>query len=238
MSFKHPLFAAGILLSAASFNAHALTTTYNANGVDLVYSSISDLTWTADGNLLGSMMNSQGYSTIVNAIIAANPGYTFTASTFNDNPAEYGRASWIGAMAFTNYLNSIDYAGSNQWRLPSPGTPPSVGYFPTGSEFGQLFFSELGGKVDNSMPDTNNFINEQFDTYWLNTENSLSGAYVFYTFEGFGGYQDVNNKQVRQYAWAVTPEQISAVPVPAAAWLFGPALLSCFSGFKRRRHVG
>ena len=49
------------LLLALAFNAQASLTSYNASGVDLVFSSVSDVTWTKDGNLLQTLGNTQGY---------------------------------------------------------------------------------------------------------------------------------------------------------------------------------
>jgi len=127
MFIKQPVITVGVmLLSATSFNAYANLITYNPNGVELVYSSVSNLTWTQDANLLGTMMNDQGYSTVVNATINASPVvsdipnslnpsglYTVTAADFSSNVSEYGHANWWGASAFINYLNSTNYAGSD-----------------------------------------------------------------------------------------------------------------------------
>lgn len=74
-------FAASLLL--ASLNAHAELTSYNPNGVDLVYSSVSDVTWTKDANLLGSMIASRGFDTVVNEIIAASPIITNTPNGYS-----------------------------------------------------------------------------------------------------------------------------------------------------------
>ena len=44
MCLKPTLLASALLF--ASFNTQAALTSYNPNGVELVYSSISDVTWT------------------------------------------------------------------------------------------------------------------------------------------------------------------------------------------------
>jgi hypothetical protein len=80
MSLNKPLLALGLLLSLATLAAEAtLTRGYAiADGQPVVYSSISDITWTGDANFLGALMTNQGCSAVVNAIIAASPTITDT----------------------------------------------------------------------------------------------------------------------------------------------------------------
>ena len=52
-----------------------------------------------------------------------------------------------------------------------------------------------------------------------------------------GGHQSNSSKTPRlngDYAWAVQSGDISAVPVPAAVWLFGSGLIG-LAGFDRRK---
>ena len=50
-----------------------------------------------------------------------------------------GRVDWWGAQAYVSFLNSIDYAGSSQWVVPTtPDSESSYGYMITG-QLGQLF---------------------------------------------------------------------------------------------------
>lgn len=244
--------AAGLLLGLNTFTVQAALTPYTSAGQNLVYSSVSNLTWTGDANLLGTMMADEGHYNLVNAIIAASPVITDTPNNL-DTPAVSGQyeitefdfndfynsgtTTWWGAKAFVNYLNSINYAGSNQWVLPSAGVNPisQVGYNPTGTQFGQLFYNEMGANAGDLFPDTNNFINEQNSGYWLNseyTQEPING----WRFETGGGAQSYGDKSARAYAWAVTSGTITAVPVPAALWLFGTGLLGML-GFKRRKQA-
>lgn len=230
------------LLLASTFTVQASLTSYNVNGVDLVYSSVSNVTWTKDANLLNTLGTAQGYSNLIDAIIAASPTVTDTPNALDGNDGIYdlsasdfgtnGRANWFAAQGFVTYLNSINYGGSNQWRLPDSGNPPETGYNVTSSEFGQLWYTELGAS---GVARNANFSNFQSGLYWEGAERSANARYAWnsdftdpvYHSAGFGK----NTKSF--YLFAVTPGQVSAVPVPGAIWLFGSALLGVL-GLKRR----
>lgn len=240
-TFKKIILAASI--SSISLQAQATLTSYNPNGVDLVYSSVSNVTWTKDGNLLGTMFASQGFSTVVNNILSVSP-YTLSSNDFSDG----GYATWFGAMAFINYLNTTNYGGSNQWRLPSftdtgypgvqygfNGTDGGLNTYTngtvTGNEFAELYYQELGSKgnrntngtyqPDSGIKDLNNtFNNEVSSYYWLNT--SLTDyKYYFNTSTGYQGYSMYANNLFS--VWAISPGQVSVIttepptsPVPEA----------------------
>lgn len=221
-----------------SLNAQASLTSYHSNGVDLVYSSASHVTWTKDANLLGSMIASQGYSTVINAIIAASPTISSTPSNFDGYTGTYnitaanfvkddqglglplGLTNWFGAMAFVNYLNSINYGGSNQWRLPttriSSGSDAAAAQngASTGEEYAELYYSELGRTYNQSSAGPNSvFDNEQERAYWTGSQ-SLINADGALASSMNNGTQGLNYKGFVYYAWAVSPGQITAVPEP------------------------
>ncbi|WP_020482712.1 DUF1566 domain-containing protein [Methylomonas sp. MK1] len=165
---------AGMALGLNMATAEAALTAYSPNGVELVYSSLGNVTWTADGNLFKTLADGYagGTSAFLNAVIAsvpegkindspnywdtpANSGYhTLSASDFNTTT---GRVNWFGAKAYVTYLNSINYGGSNQWRLPNwtdtgaagpqygiSGTDFGYNVNPASSELAQLYYAELG----------------------------------------------------------------------------------------------
>lgn len=76
------------------------------------------------------------------------------------------------------------------------------------------------------------FINVSY-TFWNSeafahhTDNAMMSSM-------YSGYQDAINIDSSLYAWAVRDGDVSAVPVPAAAWLFGSALLT-LAGIKRKK---
>ncbi|MFJ5445969.1 DUF1566 domain-containing protein [Methylobacillus methanolivorans] len=235
MYFKPTLLASALLF--ASLNVHAELTSYNPNGVELVYSSISDVTWTKDANLLASLISSQGHSTIVDAIIAVTPTitntpnvnsplgiYTLSAADFSEN----GRTSWWGALGFVNYLNSVSYGGSDQWRLPTVAT--------SSDEFPELFFQELGGTAWRPIPNTATFDNEQSYTYWSGAEYSSVPSVFAWVFGNHNGFQGYGLKEDQRYAWVVTSGLVAAVPEADiyAMLLVGLGLLGAVM---RRRHA-
>lgn len=57
----------GLILS---FNSLATHVALNSNGLG-VYDTETNITWTTDANLLGTLESTNGYANIVNAVIAA-----------------------------------------------------------------------------------------------------------------------------------------------------------------------
>lgn len=256
MNMHHTLTGLGLLLSVITFNAHPALTSYTGAGnVGLVYSSVSDITWTQDAKLFKTMYDAD--NSVISRIAAVTSTYNdpyFGLQTIDggDFNTSNGRMTWWGGLAFSNYLNSINYGGSNQWRLPSAGSNPQYGYNQTGSELGQLYYNELnvltfpgtngsdyGILHDGSVFTSGNagpFANAQTYAYWSGTEYApVPGvAWVFYTYDGL---QNGSYKGTQFYAWAVSPGQVAAVPVPGAIWLMGSGLLG-LAGLKRRGHAG
>lgn len=247
-AIKSKLIFACIVLSALSLNAEAaLTSITTSNGIELVYSSVSNVTWTKDGNLLRTLMASSsdndgnGTLDIIDAIIAESPLIINTPSIYSPDgifrmsSSEFsndGRTSWFGALAFVNYLNSINYAGSNRWYLPTVdntnrGFNTSTNGIFMGDELVELYYQELGSKSqyvyvsgnaifqpDHGIVDRNNvFINEQSDSYWATTEY-VPFPQRSYTFGTSDGYSNIGDKGARIFAWAVSPGQITPVPEP------------------------
>lgn len=246
--------ATSLLLSTFNIqNAQAALTSYTSGGENLVYSSVSNVTWTSDANLLRTMINEQGYNNLVSSIIATNP-IILNNPNWLDTPANsgihtvtpqdfsnevYGHATWFGAQAFMGYLRSINYAGSNQWALPTTTeTNVTAGTFNlTNTVFGQLFYTELGGVAGNHMPNSDHFINVENFAYWLGTERVFpsSIAFLFSTFNGGQGDYEKNYGPGGGmfYVWAISPGQVATVPLPNAIWLFGSIFLGLL-GLNRR----
>src|ERR1700693_2381010 len=55
-----------------------------------------------------------------------------------------GLMTWADAQSWITSLNTANYLGFNDWRLPTTSVT-CFGYNCTGSEMGHLFYNELGG---------------------------------------------------------------------------------------------
>jgi len=231
-TIKNTILAASIGL--ISFNAQATLTSYNANGVDLVYSSVSDVTWTKDGDLFQTMYKAD--NTLIDKIIAVTPsiydsyyGADWTLGNKDFYPT-YGAANFYGAVAFVNYLNSIKYAGNNTWRLPTVASASTYGYntprngTATGDELTELFYDELHGKAGSPIPDTDFFDNEQARAYLYSTTyrpDVLSPEYIWHLVTWHGFQFHYGNKTDGYVIWAITSGTVANVPEPESlAMLF------------------
>jgi hypothetical protein len=172
------------------------------------YDTDADLTWLADANAaVGSV-----YDTY-------NPGS--------------GEMNWADANAWAGSLIVVGVGG---WRLPNVdvnGDDTVVNCYSDvagcpDNEYGYMFW-ENG--VSSASP--NPFSNFQSSFYWSATEYAPD-TNVVRLFRMLDGYQAITSKSLNNYAWAVQSGDVSAVPVPAAVWLFGSGLLGLI-GFAKRK---
>jgi hypothetical protein len=226
-----------------------------ANGA-LVYDNALNITWSADANLFQTMAT--GNIKLIDDIISANNGvihdtannfdngsYTLSSQDFTSQPS-FGGVKWWAAQAFIAYLNSTNYQGYNDWRLPTTLQPDpscsiqdgasSAGFLCTGSELGHMYYKDLGGSAR-----SNPLISNLQSGYWSNTEfiNDPSSAWMFVPGNDFfsqSGIQVNSPKTSYMYIWAVRTGDIASVPVPAAVWLFASGIMACL-GFSKRRRV-
>jgi len=198
-------------------------------GGQVVYDADRDITWIADANLA----------------LTNQFGLTLSTSTFDDNPnmvGSGGTMTWYNAQAWIDGMNAFDggngYLGFNNWRLPDTLVPDSscsgadnTGSNCTGSEMGHLYNVE---GVTAAAPGL--FFNIEPTLYFSGTEVDASHAYMF-SFDGSGGLsgqQHTASKTGNIFVMAVRSGGVSAVPVPAAVWLFGSGLLGLI-GIARRK---
>jgi hypothetical protein len=261
MSNFNPIRAASMLfLGAIALDAQATLTGYTANGTNFVYNSGTNTTYTADGNLLGTLQNAYGFENVVHAIITSSPTVSNTANSFDNGThqitaADFGAnglVDWWGSNAFVNYLNTTSYGGYNQWRLPDVGANPVFGYSLTSGELGELYYTELhapsyfdtdrqhDGICNNGFGttcDTGPFTNVASGAYWYGQEYAANVDKAWVLTVGYGGQgfytKTGNTPALFTHAWAVTTGQVSAVPIPGAVWLLGSGLLGLLSIKKR-----
>jgi len=205
-------------------------------GGGLIYDTGLNVTWLADANdAFGSIYDSSDGTTD-------------------------GRMTWSNAVAWAatlSYFDSVRNVTYTDWRLPAlvdtgapgcdyanSGTDCGYNVDTLNSEMAYLFYVDLG---DKALKDANGinqtgyglvnvgpFSNFQSYSYWTGTEYApnTAGAWSFNTSDGSQGS---SNKGNTFYALAVMPGDVAAVPVPAAAWLFGTGLLATRAVARRRR---
>ena len=218
----------GLLLSGSALMAQAsLISTDGGLGV---YDSVDNITWTSDANLLGTLEahNSSLIATIVSdeaSAIGVAYSYTLTSGDFGFG----GQVDWYGAQAYVDYLNKINYGNSNQWVLPSAGSSPATGYYQTGSQLGELFYTELEGQAGSAIPINSLFTNEVRSSAYSSGTVYAPNPINVWEFNTYNGTQGVLNKGSLIYAWAVSPGQVTAaattVPEPGIISLMIAGLL-------------
>ena len=229
--FKHTLALVGLSLITVSANAALYD-----RGNGLIYDDVLDITWLQDANYAYT----SGYA-------AANAG-----GTDRDKIYPGGPMGWDAAKAWAAQL---EYSGYDDWRLPSANLMNAanpcyatdgscdMGYNNTTSDLGHIFYNNLanqfgyGSSLNKNFTDGNSGASVSFlNLHWIHWlgEEYAPGPHAAYTFHFSEGRQHAYEKQHGYYVWAVRDGDVSAVPVPAAAWLFGSALLGLV-GVKRRR---
>lgn len=220
MKFLHRWAATALFVGAmavSSLSNAALVSRLNGQAV---YDTDLNITWLANSNL------------------AASNNFNVFGVT-NGSMDWYTAQSWIGAM------NSANYLGFSDWRLPATlvpdttcGGPSSLGWGVvdcSGSEMGHLFYTEQAS--------TSGLFNiSGGEYYWSGTECGSNCAYAFFWGGPGGGAQGTWTKDLNPHpassvlAWAVRSGDVAAVPVPVAGWLFGSGLMGLL-GLARRRNA-
>ena len=207
MKFHPRWVVTALFVVALGISSGANAALYSRLGGLAVYDSDFNITWLADANYAGT----SGYATA-------------------------GSMTWSQANAWAAGL-TVD--GINGWRLPTSDT--CLDYNCTGSEMGHLFYTELGGVANYSILTMHNanlalFQHVQSGSYWSATEYAPNTNYAWHFDFDFGA-QGYNIKTYSAFAWAVHAGDVAAVPIPAAAWLFGSGLLGLVGVVRaRRRH--
>lgn len=203
----------------------------NPATIEAYYDTSLNITWLANANLAASN--------------------TFGALGVTGG---WGTMVWGGGLNWINGMNAANYLGYNDWRLPKvaasgtlnctfaySGTDCGYNVITAHSEMAHLFYNELGNQAfyDSSgtqlgvgLFNSGPFNNLQENIYWTGTQYSTD-PYAWYFDFLLGGQNLIHMSDSSVYAWAVRDGDVAAVPVPAAAWLFGSGLLSLL-GVARR----
>ncbi len=193
-----------------------------------------------------------------------NNGSSVVWLDYTNGPTDWqSQKDWALGLdnAITSYNIDPGYTitwADADWRLPTTVDGPYVsgydgtttgGYNITNSELGHLYYDELGnqGYYDTSgvyvgdgkwgLSNTGDFQNLVSDAYWSGTTESSSGTKAW-RFGFYNGLQGRTRKHFDRYGLAVRSGDVSAVPVPAAVWLFGSGLVGLIGVSRRkRRHL-
>lgn len=211
----HPgatLIAIALVAAGISSPAYAALQGRDLNGsadsFEAYYDTDLNITWLADANY------------------AKTSGYdVYGRMTWAD------ANTWVATLSFTDGIHVYD-----NWRLPT--SDACFGNNCTGSEMGHLFYSELGGVAGQTISTVHNanynlFSNLRDEYYWSGSELDPISAWHF---EFNSGYQFVDSKEygAPQYAFAVSPGDVSAVP-EADTWVMLLAGLGLVGAVTRRR---
>ncbi len=208
----------------------------NAATYEAYYDTALDITWLADANAAGTTMSWEDANAWAAALdVNGITGWRLPTNT-PVNGSTYNTASSSDGTTDRGYTATTSDGTDGGWR---DGSGNAV------SEMGHMYYVTLGnlGYCDPALPmctvqsgwgltNTADFLNVQSDFYWSGSElNSLGG----WAFNFDSGYQNVLNKGDSLFAWAVRSGDVSAVPVPAAVWLFGSGLMGLLGLARRKR---
>jgi diadenosine tetraphosphatase ApaH/serine/threonine PP2A family protein phosphatase len=152
---------------------------------------------------------------------------------------EFGPSDWGDAQAFVNAANELEFFGVNNWRLPLTVQPDPTcdvqrqylsgfvegfGFNCKGSEFGHLYYSELGG-VAGVASQPFPFFGNLANAYWSQPQGGGPTQRILFTFSrGAQIPYNVGSGFTEYNVLLVAPGDPLAVPVPTAVWFFGSAL--------------
>ena len=216
------------------------TTTTTIGGLivkQALYGIILLLTFSSSQAALLSQLSGQAYfDTVLNITWLADANLAATNTFGVSGIGSGGLMSWDTAQSWIAAMNTATYLGFTDWRLPTSTQPDSncsghLGNLDYGtgciaSEMPHLY--NLNGISSGAPSPFQNVI--QNDPYWTSTACFIANYRCIFSFGS--GVQDAQiRNQPNLHAWAVRTG--SAVPIPAAAWLFGGAL--GLLGVARRR---
>lgn len=269
MSSRFKTIAATAALSMAAVSAQAALSVPAGNSL-VVNDSVLQVIWTRDANLFKTQADSYagGAAAFLGAVIDASGGRIYDTPnsldtpggsgyhnlTTNDFQTSSGTMNWWGAQAWVNYLNSIDYAGTDKWRLPeiNPVNGSTLQWNvsfngttdrgfntalvnATASELAHLYYVDLGNlasfntagvqQAGYGLLNSSPFSNFQKSPYWSGIEYLPAGDSVW-VFSAFHGGQGTGSKDSPYYAIAV-----ASVPEPQtyAMLLAGAVLIAAIS---------
>jgi len=209
----------------------------NAATFEAWYDTTLDITWLADANAAGTPMTWIDAKT--------------WAAELDVNGITGWRLPTVCPVNGSSFNTTLSPDGTTDRGSATTTTDGSDGGWRDGSdtpvsEMGHMFYVTLGniGACDPTLPwcthptgwglsNTGLFTGLQADRYWFSTEfDSMNARHLHFN----EGIQNNLPNSSSLFAWAVRSGDISAVPVPAAAWHFGSGLLGLI-GIARRKQA-
>ncbi|MES9855259.1 MAG: PEP-CTERM sorting domain-containing protein [Sedimenticola sp.] len=204
-------------------------------GGGLIYDDVLNVIWLQDANANGVMTWADANAWAGNLTVGNTRTWT---------EASVWRLPSVGPINDTTFNYMASSAGDTDigYNISASGTTYAGS---TQSEMAYMFYNNLDGvgaedtAGDSVSPygllsGTGPFTNLETSNYWSDQPQSFFNA-MFFNFAT--GEQNVAITTNKLFAWAVRDgdvNDISAVPVPGAVWLFGSGLLGLLA-FRRRQ---
>ena len=249
---RSKFFAASSLIAVLSIPTIAnaalvgrLAATEGGTDYQAYYDTEADLTWLADANYALT----SGYISTISTEYENGRMSWYQATDWSAGLSVAGVGGWrlpdtidVGNDGYT-YVNNNYYEGvDNGYNIT------------THSEMSNMFYNVLGNMADYTtsgdltdcgiypqapefcLSNTGPFSNIQSSFYWSATEAATDPDLAWGFSMGIG-VQGFDGKIYSNYAWAVHDGDVavSAVPVPAAVWLFGSGLLGLVSFARKKK---
>ena len=205
-----------VLFTLITVSAHAslvgrLPLTPGGTDFQAAYDTVLDITWLTDADLSGG---------------------------FN----------WDNQVGWARGLDTANYLGVDGWRLASMDVNGDTAVVDCNgatelacrdNELGYMFYQNMGGSFNDNKTGTQTVDGVELtgiqSFYWSGTAyaSNPTNAWAFDFSDGI----QFNGAKIDPggHGWAVRAGDVSAVPVPAAVWLFGSGLLGLVGMARRKK---